>query len=109
VVGLCDAVFPTRDFGPKVHRRRIAGCWFLVAWNCPFSIVATRFALRKKIGISNNQQLATSNFSGVYIEGKIANRKNDAKDAKRGFLWTKKRDFSCCRVRIRAKYGLKFS
>jgi hypothetical protein len=31
------------------------------------------------------------------------NRENIAKDAKRGFLWTKKRDFFQCRVRIRAQ------
>jgi hypothetical protein len=40
---------------------------------------------------------------GVYIEGKIANRKNDEKTP---ILWGKTgvpRDFSCCRVRIRAQ------
>jgi hypothetical protein len=31
----------------------------------------------------------------VYIEGQSADCKNEAKDAKRGFLWTKKQRFSC--------------
>ena len=47
---------PTLNFGPKSIAEEL-----LVAGSSPFSTVVTRFALRKQIGISSNQQPATSN------------------------------------------------